>query len=370
MTKEINDKESNMRRFLQLHILTSYPPSNLNRDDLGRPKTAVIGGTTRLRISSQSLKRAWRTSDVFREKFGTIELHGQTGLRTKRIGRDIYGKLVEGGIKEKEAIKWVRAIAEQFGKIKKETEEFPNNLDIEQLAFISPEEQSAIFALVDELIKTKKEPTEDQLKLLKAENSAADVALFGRMLASNPLHNIEAAVQVAHAFSVQKIQIEDDFFTAVDDLNRGEEDVGAGHMGDVEFASGVFYLYINIDRQLLANNLKGAGKESKELLENTIRAFVESAATIAPTGKQNTFGSRARAHYVLAELGNQQPRSLSLAYLEPVKNEMSIQSVKRLKDLRVDMDRAYGNCSDESNEMDVIAKTGSLKEILDFCVKE
>ncbi len=371
MAKENEEtKEMNMRRFLQLHILTSYPPSNLNRDDLGRPKTAVIGGTTRLRISSQSLKRAWRTSDVFQEKLGTIEVNGASAVRTKRIGRDIYQKLIDGGIKEKDAVAWSRNISETFGKAKSEKEEFPNNLDIEQLAFISPQEQKAIFTLADELIKTKKEPTKEQLNLLRKENSAADLALFGRMLADSPTFNVEAAAQVAHAFSVQRIQIEDDFFTAVDDLNRGEVDVGAGHMGDVEFASGVFYLYVNIDRHLLQNNLKGAGSEAKSLYENTIKALVESAATIAPTGKQNTFASNARAHYVMAELGNKQPRSLALAYVAAVKDDMIEKSIENLTGLKKDMDNAYGNCSDENEEMDVIHKKGSLQSVLDFCIKD
>lgn len=359
-----------MKKFLQIHMLTSYPPANLNRDDLGRPKTAVIGGTTRLRVSSQSLKRAWRTSSVFQENLGKIEVNGQSGVRTKRFGKEIYDRLIEGGVKEKDAITWTRQIAENFGKLASDKSEFPKNLYIEQLAFISPEEQKSIFDLVDTLIKGKKEPTEAQLKLLREQNSAADVALFGRMLASDPLYNIEAAAQVAHAFSVQKVTVEDDFFTAVDDLNQGEEDMGAGHMGDVEFASGIFYTYINIDRELLLENLNGAGAGSEELMKKTIAAFVESAATVAPTGKQNTFGSRAYSHYIMAELGDQQPRSLSLAFVNHIKGDMLQNAVKSLEETRDKMEKAYGACSDDHIIMNVLEGKNTITDVIDFCTGE
>ncbi len=358
-----------MKRFLQIHMLTSYPPSNLNRDDLGRPKTAVVGGTTRLRISSQSLKRAWRTSSVFQEGLGGISIDGGLGIRSKRIGEDVYEKLKAGGIAEKDAIAWARSIAGCFGKLKGEKEKLPTVLHIEQLAFVSPEEQKAIFALTGELIKAKSAPTEEQLELLRAENSGADIALFGRMLASDPKFNVEAAAQVAHSFSVQKVVVEDDFFTAVDDLNKGEEDVGAGHMGDTEFASGIFYTYINIDRTLLNDNLKGAG--DKELAKKAIRALVQAAATVAPTGKQNSFGSRAYAHYIMAELGDQQPRSLSLAYVKAVQGDDMLQnSIQSLSDIRDRMEQVYGKCSEAVATMNVLTGEGSLQEILNFCVAE
>lgn len=359
-----------MKQYLQIHLLTSYPPANLNRDDMGRPKTAVIGGTTRLRISSQSLKRAWRTSDVFQQQLGTIGIGGDTGLRTKRFGEIVYERLVEGGIKEKSAAEWARAIAGCFGANKKEKEEFPNNLHIEQLAFISPEEQRAVFELVDALIASKSAPTEDDLKLLRLENSAADVALFGRMLAGKQSHNFEAAIQVAHAFSVQKVVIEDDFFTAVDDLNVGEDDLGAGHMGDTEFASGVFYTYMNIDRQLLLENLSGSGDRREETWKGTLQAIVESAAKVAPTGKQNSFGSRAYAHYIMAELGDQQPRSLALAFVDDVKGDILRNSINTLETMKERMDAIYGTCSDESIVINVLDSRGTFSELEEFCIKK
>jgi CRISPR system Cascade subunit CasC len=133
-----------MTRFIQLHALTAYPPANLNRDDTGRPKTALLGDALRLRISSQSLKRAWRTSELFEQSIGADHL----GTRTKRLGIELYQKLTAGGVGEKPARDWARAIAGQFGKLKadKKTDN-DDDLQIEQLAHVSPTERVAADAL-------------------------------------------------------------------------------------------------------------------------------------------------------------------------------------------------------------------------------
>lgn len=348
-----------MNRFLQLHLLTSYPPANLNRDDLGRPKTAVMGGALRLRVSSQSLKRAWRTSELFESALGH-----HVGTRTKEMGRRIHQQLLDGGVPDKQAKEWAQGIAGIFGKLKKAGKDDPlADLEIEQLAHFSPEEQQAIGALVAKLIDSKQAPDGDDLKLLRHKHSAADIALFGRMLASNPSFNTEAAAQVAHAISVHKVQIEDDFFTAVDDLNEGIEDVGAGHMGETEFGSGVFYLYVCIDRALLLENLNN----DADLYRRTLAALVECAATIAPTGKQNSFASRARASYVLAEKGDQQPRSLSVAFLKPVTGDDILNSaIQALKDKSDKMDAVYGPCAESRYTMNAETGEGTLQELLEF----
>jgi len=344
-----------MSRFLQLHLLTSYPPANLNRDDLGRPKTAVMGGVTRLRVSSQSLKRAWRTSEVFEGA-----LKGNIGVRTKEKGTRIKQTLLKAGIPETQAKEWAAAIAKQFGKLKS------GSVEIEQLAHFSPEENDAINALCEKLIKTRAAPTDDDLKLLRHQHSAADVALFGRMLAADPGYNTDASAQVAHAISVHKVAVEDDFFTAVDDLNEGIEDVGAGHMGETEFAAGLFYLYICVDRDLLAENLGG----DIGLRNKTLGALIEAAATVAPTGKQNSFGSRARASYILAETGDKQPRSLSVAFLKPVdgrKDGMLAEAIAALTETRNNMDKVYGGCVDAHRIMDTLdPDKGTLQDIIAF----
>ncbi len=365
-----------MDKFLQIHLLTSYPPSNLNRDDLGRPKTALMGGTTRLRISSQSLKRAWRTSELFE-----AALKEHIGTRTKEMGVEIYKKFSKQGVSHKKALDWAGEIAGVFGKRKslssKENKELKElcpekrlkkeltEVAIEQLAHFGPEEEKAIWALVDAIIARGEGPEKEELNLLRAKSGAADIALFGRMLASSPSYNMEAAAQVAHAITVNKVAVEDDFFTAVDDLNNGEEDMGAAHMGETEFGSGVFYIYICIDRHLLVENLNG----DRELADKAVAALLECAATVAPTGKQNSFASRARASFMACETGNQQPRSLSVAFLEPVsergkEKNMLTAAIERLDLTRINMDKVYGPCSDNYCAMNAHSGEGSLQAVI------
>ncbi|WML91155.1 type I-E CRISPR-associated protein Cas7/Cse4/CasC [Thiothrix lacustris] len=346
-----------MSRFVQLHLLTSYPPANLNRDDLGRPKTAMMGGEPRLRVSSQSLKRAWRTSEVFAEG-----LKGHIGTRTKEMGLEIFKQLREKGIAKKEAMDWTKLIAEQFGKLKKANKDNElQELEIEQLAHFSPEERQGIDTLVAALAERKSKPEESELTLLRKKHTAADIALFGRMLASSPAFNTEAAAQVAHAISVHSIVVEDDFFTAVDDLNNGEDDSGASHLGETEFAAGLFYLYLCIDKDLLVKNLSG----DEALANKTLEALIESTATVSPSGKQNSFASRARASYILCETGKQQPRSLSVAYLKPVRGgDMLISAIKQLETTLESMDKVYGACADKRCSMNAVAVEGSLQAII------
>ena len=343
-----------MTQFIQLHMLTAYPPSNLNRDDLGRPKTAIVGGTERLRISSQSLKRAWRTSEHFENALGEFR-----GTRTKRLGVEVYNKLTNAGAKDKDAEKWASTIAGVFGKVKKE-----NPLEIEQLAHVSPDEMQEVILLADKLATENREPESDELALLRQTPKAVDIALFGRMLASSPAFNVEAAAQVSHAITINQVKIEDDFFTAVDDLNTHEEDAGAGHMGDAGFSSGVFYQYLCIDRDQLVENLQG----DEDLAKNTIAALTEVAAKVAPTGKQNSFASRAYTSYLLAEKGSQQPRSLSVAFLKPVRgDDQMTNAIEALEYQLGNFDKMYGDCAEERCAMNAYAGEGkTLNDIIDF----
>ncbi len=346
-----------MSEFIQLHLLTNYAPSNLNRDDLGRPKTAKMGGVDRLRISSQSLKRAWRTSEVFEDKLGD-----HLGIRTKKFGVKVFNHLINKEISEKKAVKIAQEIAAQFGKLKKaDKENILFGLEIEQLSHISPKEQNSALQLADTLAEEDRSPAKDELVLLRQDTEAVDIALFGRMLASEPKYNVEAAAQVSHALTVNRVTVEDDYFTAVDDLNNSEEDAGSAHIGETGFGSGVFYTYICINKSDLINNL------GEELANKAVMALTEAAATIAPSGKQNSYASRARALYVMAEKGKQQPRQLSSAFLKPVDDmDMANSAVSRLEILREKMDKAYGSCADDFKVMNVEKGKGTLADILDF----
>ncbi|MFT3666795.1 type I-E CRISPR-associated protein Cas7/Cse4/CasC [Piscinibacter sp.] len=350
-----------MSRFAQLHLLTSYPPSNLNRDDTGRPKTALVGDALRLRISSQSLKRAWRCSERFE-----AALAGHLGTRTKLMGRQVFETLKRGGIAEKQAREWAKEIAKQFGKLKsdKKTEK-DADLEIEQLAHFSPEEVAAVEALCKTLVERKTKPTEDELALLSQPRHAVDIAMFGRMLADAALFNVEAAVQVAHAFTVHRSAVEDDYFSAVDDLNPREE-TGAAHIGERGYGAGLFYLYLCIDLELLQANLGG----DAALRDRALEALVRAVTQVSPTGMQNSYGSRAYASYVLAEKGDQQPRSLAQAFLKPVKpwGELGVleQAVVSLEKRRDSFDKVYGACADARYMLDVEKGEGSLDGLVGF----
>jgi len=381
-----------MSRFIQLHILTSYPAANLNRDDLGAPKSMRFGDTNRLRVSSQSLKRAWRTSETFKAALGGPHL----GTRTKELGRKVFSALTQGApfeaawtdegatgslatLKEKPAVAIARAIGGVFGKIKAEPKtkadaspaqkrkELLESLEIEQLAHVSDEERQAVAALTEACRASGKVPEGDALSLLRQDAKAADIAMFGRMLAASARFNVEAAVQVAHAVTVHKAVAEDDFFTAVDDLNR--DDAGAGHMGVLEFGAGLYYLYICIDRALLAENLDG----DQALVAKSLTALATAACTVAPTGKQASFASRAYACFALAEKGDDTPRNLSLAFLQPVsecqEENIAATAIEHLKKTKENMDTVYGQ-KPETQSFNVLTGQGSLAELAAFVTQE
>ncbi len=188
--------------------------------------------------------------------------------------------------------------------------------------------------------------------------------MFGRMLAGAPDFNREAAVQVAHAITTHKVEVEDDFYTAVDDLKTKAEDAGAGFIGELGFGSGVFYIYACIDRDLLKANLA-----NDELLTQTaIAAFVEGLSTSSPTGKQASFASRARASYLRVEKGDQQPRQLSAAFLKPVRgDDLLASSIVCIDDVATKMNKAYGPCFDgEPYVMNVATGEGTLAQAVKF----
>ncbi|WP_105634771.1 type I-E CRISPR-associated protein Cas7/Cse4/CasC [Cronobacter dublinensis] len=349
-----------MTTFIQLHLLTAYPAANLNRDDTGAPKTVTIGGASRLRISSQSLKRAWRTSALFEEA-----LSGHIGTRTARIGREAAEIMLEGGVSQANAVDWGKTIANCFGKAK--TGKAKNDLintETEQLAHVSPAEREAVQALARTLATENRAPLPEELSFLRKDAMAVDIALFGRMLASTPEHNIEAACQVAHAFGVSESLLEDDFFTAVDDLRQASaEEAGAGHIGELGFGSALFYTYLCIDRDRLLENLNG----DEQLLAKTLRALGECTLKISPTGKQNSFASRAYASWALAEKSTEQPRSLAAAFWEPITGTDQLEeAVRRITTLRDNMNNVYGGQQTPCAVLHGVKGEGSVAQLLDF----
>lgn len=349
-----------MSRFVQLHALTAYPPSNPNRDDLGRPKTALFGNVPRMRISSQALKRAIREDFDFRSA-----LEGRLGERTQRLGDKVAEHLRTKGADESKATEIARQVASAFGKVKSDKDANPTQ--IEQLAFISPEEKAFAFVLADRIAGGESLPKDKELAkvALRRADGAVDIAMFGRMLADSPDFNREAAVQVAHAITVNRVEIENDYYTAVDDLKLPSEDAGAGFIGEAGFAAGVFYLYVCVDRALLVENLDG----DTELAARAIEALVKALASASPSGKRNSFANHVRAEFMLAERGDRQPRSLASAFVEPVDRGNQVASaVARIEAQRNAFAAVYGQDWDADIKLHV-GKEGSatLDAVARFC---
>ena len=352
-----------MTRFVQLHFLTAYPPSNPNRDDQGRPKTAIYGGATRLRLSSQSLKRAARLSDAMKEA-----LKGHMGERTQRLGEEVLRHLVGKGANDKRAGEIAKTIADIFGKLDEAAiKKNPMNVRIRQLAFISPEERKTAFEWADRMLSGEEAPDNLKELVLRTADGAVDVAMFGRMLADDPEYNREAAVQLSHAITTHRTIVEDDWYTAVDDLKQPAEDAGAAFVDEASFGSGVYYLYACVDTGLLVENLDG----DRDLAQLAISAVAEAFATSSPSGKRNSFSHHTRAGYIRAESGSQQPRSLASAFLKPVTgDDLMGASVLALEEMARKFDEAYGPQCDSHVTMNVEEGEGDLAAIKSFAFQQ
>ena len=325
-----------MTNFLQFHLLTAYPPSNPNRDDQGRPKEAHYGGTPRLRLSSQSIKRAVRMSGPFQQT-----LRGDLGERTKRIGDVIRRALEDDGVDATKAREIGAAVGAAFGKIEPVDKKRPDLVQGTTLAFISPEERAAALDLARAAAAGQGLPSDKDLArtVLRSAGGAVDIAMFGRMLADNPDFNREAAVQIGHAITTHRAQSEDDFFTAVDDLKTRDEDAGGAHLGEHAFGSGVYYLYACVNTDLLVENLGG----DRELARKGLDALARALATATPKGKQNSHAHHPRAAYVLTEIGPLAPRDLTGAFLKAVRDDDLLDgSIRALVDMNGRLSMAYG----------------------------
>ena len=304
---------------IEIHMLKNYPPVNLNRDDSGAPKTCFFGGVQRGRISSQCLKRSWRTSETFHE----LE---SFGVRTRSMPVLVGKRLEELGVAPDfvdEAVKKLTGIANKDGTQNKKA-----NITT-QIVIYSQEEieriAQAVKAAIEEDgdIKTflKRSPKEfDKLRSCAADKPiTADIALFGRMVTSPYLADVDAAMQVAHAISTHAVNRESDYFTAVDDLiGDSEEDSGAGMIGDVDYNSCCYYEYASIDTDILRENLKNS-ENREELISNLIPAMIKTMAYTNPSGKQNTFAGQVLPDMVMVECKKDKiPLSYVNAFEEPV----------------------------------------------------
>lgn len=348
--------------FVELHLLQNFPPSCLNRDDTNAPKDCQFGGHRRARISSQCLKRSIRSRF---DQAGYLAPE-QLGTRSRiLIEQGLVPRLVEQGWDADRSRKLAEAALTAMGFGVDEAQSqyllFLGHDEIDRLAAAIGEHADALSQAADaggktsdEGKRTKKQskagvPKDVHLALVDVLDGgkAADLALFGRMLADLPDRNIDAACQVAHGISTNAIEMEMDFYTAVDDLQARDEP-GAGMMGTIEFNSACFYRYANISvRQLLAN----LGHDT-ELTRAAIEAFLRAAITAIPAGKQTTMAAQNPPSLMLAIVREHGLWSLANAFAQPIRpdhpgehNGQSLvqKSAQRLDDYWGRMTRVYGS---------------------------
>ncbi|WP_340682546.1 type I-E CRISPR-associated protein Cas7/Cse4/CasC [Amycolatopsis coloradensis] len=330
------------RTLIDIHILQTVPPSNINRDDTGAPKSAVYGGVRRARVSSQAWKRATRVA--FDDHLDRSEL----GVRTKRIVELLATMIAEQSPDLADrandlAAETIRAVGIDVKAPKKTGADKKAVAEAGYLVFLSRRQiQNLAAAAIDAA------DAEDVPKALKAakvkdladRDHSVDVALFGRMVADQADINVDAAAQVAHAISVHPVETEFDYFTAVDDLNSDEE-TGAGMIGTVEFNSSTLYRYATVDVNRLADNLG-----DNAATQRAVQAFVEAFVRSMPTGKQNTFANRTLPEAVVVQLRDRQPINLVGAFENPVRELEKGGRVKAaaeaLRDEAREIERAYG----------------------------
>ncbi len=299
------------RLFIEFHLIQSVPPSNINRDDTGSPKTAIFGGVRRARVSSQSWKRATR------ESFNDLLKDEDRGTRTK-FAVDLIAEEIRNIDPDlSQDAPSLAKIALEAAGIKITTDKdnrlitgalfFIGNDQAKRLASLSVDAQTDGTAIDKKMAKTILNPKSN------AAAAAIDIALFGRMVADAPDLNTDAACQVAHAISIHKTDPEFDYYTAVDDC-ASDETAGAGMIGTIEFTSSTLYRYATINVPLLKENLGN----STETTVRAVRAFTRAFITSMPTGKQNTFANRTLPAAVMVQLRETQPVSLVNAFEDPV----------------------------------------------------
>lgn len=287
------------RIYLDIHAIQTVPPSCVNRDDTGSPKTAVYGGVERARVSSQSWKRAMRL--YFKDVFAPEEL----GSRTRKLPSMLADRIMEKApeLGEEKAKK----LALEKLKLVGISIDEKNSIN-SALFFISC---SQLDAMAELAVKDEKDKKCYQAAL--KENPAFDIMLFGRMVADDPSLNYDAVSQVAHAISTHAVHTEYDYFTAVDDKQKNEES-GAAHLSTVEFNSATLYRYATVNMsELFAGIGDGVSK--------VVRGFTEAFIRSMPTGKQNTFANRTLPDMVYITVREDQPVNLSGAFENAVKNE-------------------------------------------------
>lgn len=356
--------------FVEIHMIQNFAPSCLNRDDTNSPKECTFGQVRRARISSQCLKRAIRKHELFKKA-----VNDRVGMRTKRVVSEIADELEKKG---RDKVKAAQTAEAALTLMNFKVEDgatavllFLSRSEIEHLAKIIDQHFDVLLEGLDPKSLEPQQGKKRQTKLkakhgippevgkelgsLVTVQDAADVALFGRMVAENKGMAVDAACQVAHAISTHRVDVEMDFYTAVDDLNPAE-DTGAGMMGVVEFNSACFYRYALIDLGQLTKNLGG----DTALARDAVLAFAKASVAAVPTGKQNSMAAHNPPSYVRVKVRDGgSPWSLANAFAKPVDvrngtKDIAEASVDALRDYDTKLTGMYGS-QGESIKLDAEA---------------
>ncbi|WP_347267666.1 type I-E CRISPR-associated protein Cas7/Cse4/CasC [Paracoccus sp. (in: a-proteobacteria)] len=336
-------------RFLQIHFFAPYTAALLNRDDAGLAKRLPYGGKLRTRVSSQCLKRHWRLAD---DPHALDRINGADAAYRSReiVERKVFGDWAEDVDTEiakeiKDAL--LKVVYGDKGTEKKSRQTLL--LGEVEIAYLTQAAKD-LAAQANGNRKAAKELAAEWLKVHKANLKALSEgsnlpggligALFGRMVTSDPRANIDAAVHVAHAFTVHAEEAESDYFIAADDLAR-DEDTGADTIQETELTSGLFYGYVVVDLPALIGNLGGDRTLAGEVLHNLIYLIAE----VSPGAKLGSTAPYSRASFLLLESGDRQPRSLAEAFRIPTAPETS-QAVAALAEHLTALDQAYATGED------------------------
>lgn len=318
------------RLYVDVHVLQTVPPSCVNRDDTGSPKTAVYGGVTRARVSSQAWKHAMRKAFLEQELFDKTDI----GQRTKKI-HDMIADEIRVLDPAKDAVKLAQKAVEYLG-IKSDDK------GAKALFFMSYAQAKKLAKLSVDGCSDKKE-----YKAALAAEPSVDMVLFGRMVADDASLNYDAASQVAHSISTHAVQNEYDYFTAVDDL-ADEDNAGAGHLGTIEYNSSTLYRYATVNVMELNRQL------GKEKAAETVKGFAEAFICSMPTGKQNSFANRTLPDGVYVTIREDQPINLCGAFEKAIQKSADGYAEMSKKALKDYAKQVYETFADEPEKSFVV----------------
>ena len=347
-------------RFLQIHTLHSYPAALLNRDDSGLAKRMPYGDAVRTRISSQCLKRHWR---VAKDEYAIHNIPGtEAAVRSRNIvQRKVIGPIRDAGGYSEDVLNAVETafnVGVYGSSGTAESGRQPLLLGLPEVEHMhqkavaictdNPTDAKAAGDAAAAVFSSRRGEGNNFRALLENARLPAGLegALFGRMVTSDPAANIDAAVHVAHAFTVHQEESESDYFSVVDDLQRADEDPGAAHIGDMELTAGVFYGYVVVDVPGLISNLEGCTSQEWEGADRSLAAqvvehLVHLIATVSAGAKLGSTAPYTYADLMLVEAGKRQPRSLANAFRRPAKAQVE-DAAERLSCHLEKLDHAYG----------------------------